>query len=245
MNETTLKAAKMRRNYQNCTMIGRRCSFLMTLLSIGLILGITAIGFTFHFHEMETIAVRINRIERIIKDLRAAKNIDKIRQANIQRVMKLISHYNSSMPANVKYKIASEIYEMSLKYTNLDVNLICATITHESAGTWDPKVTSEAGAMGLMQIIPSTGVFLAHYEDINWTSPEDVLYNPILNIRMGCRHLSTLIDLYGVDGGLAAYNGGEKRAAMWLAHNKAAGILWEETQTYIPAVLKLYQQFRD
>ena len=31
---------------------------------------------------------------------------------------------------------------MEVKYENLNVDLICATITHESARTWDPKVVS-------------------------------------------------------------------------------------------------------
>jgi len=228
-----------------CLPVGHRHSLIVVLFFIGLVLGVTAIGFTFRSHDVEKATERMNYIEYTLHDLRAAVNIDSVRQATIQKIMKFCDHYNPTMSSNLKYEIANEIYKMSVKYANLDVDLICATITHESAGTWDPKVISGAGAMGLMQIMPATGVFLAEYEGLTWTTPKDILYNAIYNIRMGSRHLSTLIDLYGVDGGLAAYNGGEKRAAMWLAHNKADGILWEETQTYIPAVLKLYQQFRD
>jgi len=33
---------------------------------------------------------------------------------------------------------------------------LCALITHESARTWDPEIISPAGAVGLMQILPST-----------------------------------------------------------------------------------------
>ena len=62
---------------------------------------------------------------------------------------------------------------------------------------------------------------------------------------MGTRYLSTLITYYDLEGGLAAYNGGEKQAARWLANNKADGILWAETQDYIPAVKKLYKQFKE
>ena len=53
-----------------------------------------------------------------------------------------------------------------------------------------------------------------------------------------------MIEMYDLEGGLAAYNGGGKRAALWLANNKADGILWAETQDYIPYVLKLYAEFR-
>ncbi|HDK35749.1 MAG TPA: lytic transglycosylase domain-containing protein, partial [Bacteroidetes bacterium] len=68
---------------------------------------------------------------------------------------------------------------------------------------------------------------------------------PISNIRLGCRHLSALIQTYGVEGGIAAYNGGERKAAEWLASNKAKGILYKETENYVPAVLRynnLYQK---
>ncbi|MFQ6003807.1 MAG: lytic transglycosylase domain-containing protein, partial [Candidatus Zixiibacteriota bacterium] len=153
--------------------------------------------------------------------------------------------YNKELPSSKKYEIANEIYTMSLKYTNLDVDFLCATITEESGGTWDPKTISKTGAMGLMQIMPATGMFLAKYEDITWTSAEEILLDPIYNIRLGARYLSVLIDLYGVDGGLAAYNGGEKYAALWLVNNKAEGILHKETKDYIPAVLQLYEEYQN
>ncbi len=220
-------------------------SYWVVLVITGLVLGISAVGFTFRYYDIENSSQQVQNIEKMVNDLRAAMNVDAVRQSNIQKIMKLIAQFNPKMPSNLRYDIANEIYEMSIKYSNLDVDLICATITHESARTWDPKVTSPVGAMGLMQIMPGTGMFLADFENISWVNPQSVLFNPIYNIRLGCRYLSTLIDIYGLQGGLAAYNGGEKRAAMWLAHNKASGILWPETQKYVPAVLNLYQQFQN
>ena len=96
--------------------------------------------------------------------------------------------------------------------------------------------------MGLMQVMPATGMFIAHYEGITWTSPEEVLFNPIYNIRIGSRYLSTMISLYGLEGGLAAYNGGERRAALWVAEGSEMENLHPETREYIPAVLKIYRE---
>ncbi len=144
----------------------------------------------------------------------------------------------------MKYKIASEINDASMKYDNLDVDLICATITHETGFTWDPKIVSPAGAVGLMQVMPPTGKFLARVEGIPWTNASDVLLDPVLNIRLGSRYLSSLVEMYEIDGGLAAYNGGGKRAKMWLAQNRKKGVLYKETQNYVPAVLALYEKFR-
>jgi len=208
-------------------------------------MSITVIGFTYkYFDTTDETKQKMEALERSLQDLRAAMSVDSVRQFNIQKIMSIIGTYNKEMSSVEQYEIANEIYDLSLKYTNVDVDLICATITHESAGTWDPKVRSKAGAIGLMQIMPATGMYLAKYEGITWTSDEEVLTNPIYNIRMGVRFLSTLISYYGIDGGLAAYNGGEKQAALWIKSNKADGILWAETQNYIPAVIKLWDKFR-
>ena len=223
-------------------------SALKTPLKILLILfmSITVIGFSFrYFDESNETERKMASLEKALQDIRAAMNVDSVRQYNIQRIMSIIEQYNKDMSSEMKYEIANEIYEMAVKYTNLDVDLICATITHESAVTWDPKVRSSAGAIGLMQIMPATGMYLAKYEDITWTDTEEILTDPIYNIRMGSRYLSTLISYYDLEGGLAAYNGGEKRAAFWIANNKADGILWAETRDYIPAVKKLYKKFRE
>ncbi|MFQ5706908.1 MAG: lytic transglycosylase domain-containing protein [bacterium] len=192
--------------------------------------------------EIET---NLSELERQLPELQSFSQIDQLRRKNKDKVIALIDLYNPSIPDDTKDKIASTISDLSMKYDNLDVDLICATITHESAFSWDPKVESHAGAMGLMQIMPSTGAFLAKFENIPWTTPEKVLFDPVINIRLGCRYLSSLIELYEIDGGLAAYNGGGRIVLKWLANNKADGILYKETQNYVPSVLSLYNQYKN
>ncbi len=204
------------------------------------------IGFSFRYlriyNAQET---KIDQLERALQDLRSAMNVDSVRQYSIQKVLAIISRFNPNMDSAKKYEIANTIYEMSVKYPKLDIDLICATITHESGRTWNPETVSQAGAMGLMQLMPPTAMYIAKYEDISWSSPEDVLFNPVFNIRIGCRYLSTLVNEYNVDGGLAAYNGGEKRAALWIKNGQAAGILWDETSKYVPSVMGIYKQYRE
>ncbi|RMD89260.1 MAG: hypothetical protein D6813_10920 [Calditrichaeota bacterium] len=218
------------------------------LIAVVVLLGLIILGlfaYKFIFSTSLPQNDKLMALEKTLQDIRAAMNVDSVRQYSIQKIMKIIDQYNPDMPSNLKYEIADEIYKMSVKYENLDIDLICATITYETGRTWNPETVSKAGAMGLMQIMPNLGIWIAYYEGITWTSPEDVLFNPIYNIRIGCRYLSTLINSYQLEGGLAAYNGGEKRAAIWLANNKAEGILLTETSNYIPNVLKLYQKFKD
>lgn len=187
---------------------------------------------------------RLEQMERALHKLRAAMNVDSVRQYNIQRITAVIERYNPPMAANQRYEIASTIYELTLQYTNLDLDLLCATITHETANTWDLRAVSPAGAMGLMQVMPITGMLVARYEGITWTTAEEILFDPVYNLRIGARFLSSLIMAYGIEGGLAAYNGGERRAALWLASGKAEEILHPETASYVPSVIDLYESFR-
>ncbi|MFQ5649984.1 MAG: lytic transglycosylase domain-containing protein [bacterium] len=197
-----------------------------------------------YLNEGKQLAFKADIMQNETKLLTSIAKIDRIRKDNIAKALSVIDRFNPEMPAELKHNIAREISDAAMKYENLDVDLICATITHESAFTWNPQVVSPAGALGLMQVMPGTGEFLARIADVDWTSPEEVLFDPVLNIRLGSRYLSSLIEMYAIDGGLAAYNGGGKRAEMWLALNRANGILYEETQNYVPAVLSLYESFK-
>lgn len=217
------------------------------LISIILVVFVTTVSFSYKYFTVEEAKTKMDNIEKSMSDLRVTMNLDSKRQYEIQRIIKIISQYNNNMSADEQFKIANEIYKMSTKYTNLNVDLICATITHESALTWKNDIVSPVGAMGLMQIMPQTGEQLSQQEGVKWTSAEKILFDPIINIRLGCRYLSNLIHQYEIDGGLAAYNGGEKRAALWIKnrnHKTDWTILWEETRSYVPAILKLYEKFQ-
>jgi len=184
-------------------------------------------------------------LEQQVNLTRSATKLDNDQVKTIVKIERIIKRFNKEMPAIDRRTIAAEIYCMSVKYPNLNVDLICATITHESARTWHPEIVSPAGALGLMQIMPSTGKWLAKYEGIEWTNARDVLFDPVYNIRLGTRYLSALVETFELEGGLAAYNGGSWRAKRWLANNKADRLLYRETRLYVPYVLKLYDEFMD
>ncbi|MFQ5823771.1 MAG: lytic transglycosylase domain-containing protein [bacterium] len=210
-----------------------------------IVMFISMVSFSHNVFNFDKAKQKVAQFEHTLKDLKGVIKTDSVRQHAIFKISRIIEQYNNKLNPQKKYEIANLINNMSIKYTNLDVDLICATITHESALTWQPDIISPAGAIGLMQIMPSTGLFLSKHESIRWTNEKDILFNPIYNIRLGCRYLSMLIEMYHLDGGLAAYNGGERRAAMWLASGRDNEVLLEETRDYIPAVLKLYDIFKN
>ena len=216
------------------------------IVSLLVIIFISTVSFSSKYYKSET-SSKLSEIETTISDVRGVMDLVSMRQHNVQKVLKIMGKYNKNLPTKDKYDIANEIHAMCLKYTNLNVDLICATITHESARTWQSDVVSPVGALGLMQIMPETGEELAQEEGVRWTTAEEVLFDPLNNIRLGCRYLSCLIQQYQVDGGLAAYNGGARRAKLWLAQRNDKTdltLLWEETRTYVPTILKLYAEFQ-
>ncbi|MBN1782116.1 transglycosylase SLT domain-containing protein [bacterium] len=213
--------------------------YVTNTLKIASMLILVAVGAVFIIRNAQT----VKRLKNEVIDLKYAMNTDSVRQHKLQKIINIIKQYNNGISSEQAYDIANTIHEMSMKYTNLDIDLLCAVITHESANTWDPAIVSPAGAMGLMQIMPVTGMFLAEYEEITWTEPEEVLFNPVYNIRMGSRYLSSLIQEYDLEAALAAYNGGERIAAVYLANGKDNRVLWEETRKYIPAVINLYHSY--
>jgi soluble lytic murein transglycosylase len=96
----------------------------------------------------------------------------------------------------------------------VDPYLVAGLIRRESA--FNPTATSSAGAIGLMQIMPHTGRGLAREVGLQNYSPE-LLRQPELNVHLGVRYLSGLLQQY--DGDLAlvlsAYNAGPGRANRW------------------------------
>ncbi len=188
---------------------------------------------------------KIAELEEVIKGMSTTMNTESVRQYNMQRTIAVISQYNRLMPTHKKYEIAQEIYESSIRYTNLDIDFICAYITKETNGTWNPDYISDFGAMGLMQVMPTLGVFVAKSEHLNWVAPDDVLLNPIYNIRIGCRYLSALIDAYDVDGALVARSVGERRAALWIKSGRSNAILPRDTISYIGEMLKQYEKMKE
>ncbi len=83
----------------------------------------------------------------------------------------------------------------------LDPDLVASVMRHESAG--DPETVSEAGAVGLMQIMPLEAGF-------TWRPSTTALRDPAINIYRGTQILSQVIgDAKGdLRSALGAYNGG-------------------------------------
>jgi soluble lytic murein transglycosylase-like protein len=105
----------------------------------------------------------------------------------------------------------------------VDPLLVRALIQVES--NYKPRAKSSKGAMGLMQLMPQTA------REYNVRNP----YDPKANIEAGIKKLKSLIDRWGVDLALAAYNAGEG------AVQRFNGIPpYRETRDYVTRILSLW-----
>lgn len=90
-------------------------------------------------------------------------------------------------------------------------------------------ITSNAGAMGLMQVMPGT------YDELRGRYPDltDDPFDPHNNVMAGTAYIREMYDIYGSPGFLAAYNAGPGRLDDHLTRNRA---LPEETRRYVAAI---------
>jgi soluble lytic murein transglycosylase-like protein len=110
-------------------------------------------------------------------------------------------------------------------------SIIASVIRAESGGrtTLDGRpITSRAGAMGLMQLMPATWAELRSELQLG-SNP----YDPRDNILAGTAYLRKLGDRFGYPGMIAAYNAGPARYAAYLARHQR---LPAETVAYLNAV---------
>jgi soluble lytic murein transglycosylase len=107
-----------------------------------------------------------------------------------------------------------EMVAAEARERGLDPFLAAAVIRQESS--FKPRALSRAGAMGLMQVMPSTGSGLAEGEGIRGWDRE-LLFNPEINVHLGTRFLASELRRWDGDRTLAfiAYNAGPGRAARW------------------------------
>jgi soluble lytic murein transglycosylase-like protein len=107
-----------------------------------------------------------------------------------------------------------------------DPALLKAIIANESS--FDPAATSNAGARGLMQLMPATAAEVG----------VDDAYDPAQNIAGGTRYLSELMQRFRGDlpAAIAAYNAGPGAVA--------AGEVPAETRAYVRNVMEAYAHYR-
>jgi soluble lytic murein transglycosylase-like protein len=145
------------------------------------------------------------------------------RESNQSANAKIVAA-NFRGPVAASADIDTAIEEAAARH-NVDPNLVRAVVKVES--NFNPNAVSRKGAMGLMQLMPSTA------RQLKVTNP----FDPEQNVDAGVRHLKQLLESYGGDIKLtlAAYNAGAGAVA------RSSGVpRYTETQNYVRRITNLY-----
>jgi soluble lytic murein transglycosylase len=171
---------------------------------------------------------------------------------------KLISRYHTKLKSTLTGSYRDYFYYLNYPYGygnhvdyysrqhNLDPLFTLAVIREESR--FQPDVGSFAGALGLMQIIPSTGQSIAKQMGIP-NFDNSMLLDSETNIKMGTFYLRQQLDNFNQNKfyTCGAYNGGPGNMSKWISRwgdrdmdEFIENIPYDETRNYIKKVMGSY-----
>lgn len=143
------------------------------------------------------------------------------------------------IPLEEAYLIAETDVVESEKYPNVDVLLLLAMQRCESR--FNRQAVSSEGAIGINQLMPSTGRLLCTHFGIEYC--DSLLYDIATSTKLAAKLLDILYTTYQrYDLTLADYNGGPYAASYY--KNKRSS-LPEETAAYVPSVLKTWENYKE
>ena len=145
-------------------------------------------------------------------------------QINFSNALQEAGAIQANTQATTKSQILNVVNQISEKH-GVDEKLVQALIKQESG--FNPKAKSKAGAMGLMQLMPSTA------KNLGVQDP----YNIVQNVEGGVKYLKSMLNKYNgnIILALAAYNAGPG------AVDKYDGVPpYQETQNYVKNILANY-----
>ncbi len=136
--------------------------------------------------------------------------LDTRREAWIERVDGQLTARLPLLGDAERFHLAETIV-LEASAAKIDPLLVLAIVEVESS--FDPRVLSEAGARGLMQLLPSTMRGEVARSGLAGEDPHD----PALNVQAGVRYYRRLLDAFGhEDVALMAYNAGPNRILGYL-----------------------------
>ena len=178
--------------------------------------------------QLSSLDITLQRINMIESRFQSLMSYAQKPDADFQKILDTKVEHKKN-PTKVS---RSEIDDLIAKYsdkTGLDEDFVKAVINQESG--FNPNATSKCGAMGLMQLMPSTA------QGLGVTNA----YDAEQNIEGGTKYLKGLMDRFNNDKSLAlaAYNAGPN------AVKKYGGIPpYAETQNYVKSVLSRYDKMK-
>lgn len=158
----------------------------------------------------------------------------------------------SPLRRRVEYPLAYwDIAERAAREAGVDPLLLLAVSRQES--TFRSAIVSRSGAVGVMQLMPSTAKWLAGKEPRLAAETGEHLSAPENSLRLGAHYLRMMLDRSGGNlvYALASYNGGPGNCDKWRARFPGGdmdgfieSMAFAETRDYVRKVLANYAAYR-
>lgn len=123
---------------------------------------------------------------------------------------------------------------------SMDPLFVAAVVRHES--TFNPRAVSPKGAMGLMQLLPSTALYMSQKNNILWRG-DNSLFDAQYNVRLGVRYLRYLHGNFdNWEHILIAYNWGPGNLSSALRNGSSVP---QSTLRYARSIIETHAKWRD
>ena len=193
---------------------GQAADKVLLVIVIGLTL-LAALGWYLVWKQGAVISLQQEVIEELRRDMRG-----------LEERISISSYLEGNAPAlppRDRKRLASFIQRESRRYA-IAWHLLVAIVKTESS--FKPAAASRRGALGLMQLRPSTAAEVASAIGVPYAGPVE-LYDIEVNIRLGTAYLHMLRRRFGsLDLALQAYNIGPTRLSRLTMFRGRAGGAW-------------------
>jgi hypothetical protein len=215
-----------------------RQNFYLFVLTSGVLVLMSVFGISkFYGYEFNVSALSDSEFRHTV--VMQANDVASYRKPSkkFQYIKNQIQRANPSVDAD---RIARVIVQESA-LAGYDPFFIASIIFSES--TFRPKVVSNMGAIGLMQLLPSTAKYIAQKEDINWKGVQS-LYTVEYNIRLGIQYVQYLEDMFSGNRQLAlmAYNWGPGNVRKSIRGRKS---VLPQVRQYATKIIARHKRFQD
>jgi soluble lytic murein transglycosylase len=145
----------------------------------------------------------------------------------------------------------ADAIERAAKRRGVEPALLLGLLREESR--FDADAISAASARGMAQFVFPTAEEVASRIGMGRISPED-LADPAISIELGAAYLHELLERFGgsIPEAVAAYNAGDRQAALWRTHCYSRDpaefitkVSFKETRAYVERVLGARERYRD
>lgn len=190
----------------------------------------------------------------------AKKNPDSDRLIYVSSQLKNLGNYKMSVNLITKVQYSEDLHDLfypmafqqevedASRRNGIDPLLILSVMREESR--FDSNARSIAGALGLMQLMPSTAHRYDKHVKITLKNAGQ-LYDAKTNILIGSYYLKHLIKTFNsIPLAIAAYNAGEEAVREWqkkgtytMVDEFIEDIPYDETRNYVKRVLTTYFEY--